>query len=360
MIPISKPLISENEINSVSNVLSSGDLTQGRKVQEFEDCFAQYLDVKHAVAVNSGTAALHLSLVALGLKKGDEVITTPFTFAATANSILYCGAKPVFVDINPQTFNIDVDRIEEKITNNTKGILPVHLYGQPCDLGRLLEISRANNIFMLEDCCQAHGAEYDGKKVGSFATGAFSFYPTKNMTTGEGGIISTNDVSFADKLRVLRNHGQSKYGYCTELGYNYRMTDFSAAMGVEQLKKLDTFNKLRFKNAAFLTKKLKSIEGLVTPAIEPNTKHVFHQYTLRILNGRRDQLLHHLRENEIDARVYYPLPLHMQPLYKYLEYGLSLSEAEKASSEVLSLPIYPALTKDELITIVTSISDFFA
>ncbi len=346
MIPIAKPILEREEIEAVTKVLQSGTITQGSKVNEFEGNFAEYTETKYAVAVNSGTAALHVALLAHGIGKGDEVITTPFTFIATSNSILYTGAKPVFADIQKDTFNIDPDKIVEKITKKTKAILPVHLYGQPADMDEITKIAEEYDLDIIEDACQAHGAGYKGKKVGSFGTGTFSFYPTKNMTTGEGGMITTNDEAIAKKARLIREHGSSKRYYHEMLGYNYRMTDIAAAIGVEQLNKLESFNKKRIANATFLSKNLKDIHTIKIPEIRGNVKHVFHQYTIR--TDDRDVLLSHLKNNGIGYGIYYPVPVHRQSLYSELGFDDKLPVTENAATEVVSLPTHPSLTEDDL------------
>jgi perosamine synthetase len=360
MIPIAKPIITEDEISAVTAVLLSGIIAQGKKVAEFEETFARFIGTRYAVAVNSGTAALHVALLAHGIGEGDEVITTPFTFISTANSILFTGAKPVFADIDEETFNIDPDSIVEKITSRTKAIMPVHLYGQPCDIKRIMRIAKEHRLTVIEDACQAHGAEYDGKMMGSFGTGCFSFYPTKNITTSEGGMITTNDKDIAQKARMLRNHGQRERYRHEVLGYNYRMTDIAAAIGLCQLEKLERFNQKRIENAKFLTEKLKGTRGLILPSVRPKVKHVFHQYTLRVTQDfgmSRDELRTKLKDSGVATEIYYQLPIHKQPLYQELGYNDHLPNAEKAAREVLSLPVHPSLTKEDLETIVHSIQD---
>lgn len=350
-IPIAKPIIDEDEISAVTAVLRSGVIAQGRKVEEFEGAFAQFIGTKYAVAVNSGTAALHIALLAHGIGEGDEVITSPFTFIATANSILFTGAKPVFADIEEDSFNIAPDNIVEKITPQTKAIMPVHLYGQPCDMKRIMRIAQEYGLIIIEDACQAHGAEYEGKKVGSFGTGCFSFYPTKNMTTSEGGMITTNDKDIAEKARMIRSHGQRQRYFHEILGYNYRMTDIAAAIGLCQLEKLEGFNSKRIENAKFLTRGLSGIKGLILPSIKSNTKHVFHQYTIRVTQDfgiPRDELRQKLMNKGVATEVYYPLPIHKQPLYQSLGYNDHLPNSEKAATEVLSLPVHPSLIVLEL------------
>jgi perosamine synthetase len=351
MIPIAKPIIDEDEISAVVAVLRSGILAQGKKVEEFERTFASFVGTKYAIAINSGTAALHIALLAHGIGAGDEVITSPFTFIATANSILFTGAKPVFADIEEETFNIAPDNIDEKITPRTKAIMPVHLYGQPCEIKRIMEIADAHRLAVIEDACQAHGAEYEGKKVGSFGTGCFSFYPTKNMTTGEGGMITTDDKDIAQKARMIRSHGQIKRYFHEILGYNYRMTDIAAAIGLCQLGKLEKFNNKRIGNAKFLTERLHGIKGLVPPKVKPDIRHVFHQYTVRITRDfgmPRDELKQKLMDKGVGTEIYYPLPVHKQPLYQKMGYDDDLLGSEKAAGEVLSLPVHPSLMKEEL------------
>jgi dTDP-4-amino-4,6-dideoxygalactose transaminase len=360
MIPIAKPIIGEDEISAVTAVLKSGVIAQGKKVEEFEGAFAEFIGTKYAVAVNSGTAALHIDLLAHGIGEGDEVITSPFTFIATANSILFTGAKPVFVDIEEDSFNIAPDNIDEKITPRTKAIMPVHLYGQPCDMKRIMRIAQEHGLIVIEDACQAHGAEYEGRKAGSFGTGCFSFYPTKNMTTSEGGMITTDDKDIAQKARMIRSHGQRQRYFHEILGYNYRMTDIAAAIGLCQLAKLEDFNNKRIANARFLTEKLSGIKGLVTPRVRPNLKHVFHQYTVRITGDfaiSREELRKRLLDGGIGTEIYYPRPIHRQPFYERLGYKDHLPNSEKAAAEVLSLPVHPSLTKEDLENVVRAIQD---
>ncbi|KKH49590.1 aminotransferase DegT [Methanosarcina sp. 1.H.T.1A.1] len=358
MIPIAKPLLGKEEIDAVTKVLSSGMIAQGPKVEEFELAFSEYTGCEYAVAVNSGTAALHIALLAHGIGKEDEVITSPFTFIATANSILYTGAKPVFADIEPDTYNIDPEKIQEKITSKTKAIMPVHLYGHSADMKAIMEIAEDHKLVVIEDACQSHGAECLGKRVGSFGTGAFSFYPTKNMTTSEGGMITTNEKEIAEKSQMIRAHG-SKVRYLHEmLGFNLRMTDIAAAIGLVQLEKLDGFTATRQKNAAMLSAGLKGISGLVPPVTKPGCTHVFHQYTIRA--QKRDELAAFLKEKEIGTGVHYPIPIHKQPYYMELGYKDSLPVSEKAAEEVLSLPVHPSLSEDDVQKIVKATREFYS
>ncbi|KYC45166.1 MAG: Aspartate aminotransferase [Candidatus Methanofastidiosum methylothiophilum] len=353
MIPIAKPSITTEEIEAVSEVLLSGNIAQSKKVDEFEKQFSDYIGSDYAVSTSNGTTALHVALLSNGIGKGHEVITTSFTFVATANSVLFTGAKPVFVDIDPNSFNIDPCLLEEKITKKTKAIMPVHLYGQPANIKEINEICQDHNLILIEDAAQAHGAKYNGKKIGSFGTGCFSFYPTKNMTTSEGGMITTNNKLLYEKAKKIRNHGQEKRYYYDTLGFNFRMTDICAAIGICQLRKLEEFNKTRRKNAEFYSKRLSKLDYLECPKIFPKKEHVFHQYTLRIKNGRREEIIKGLEKAGIGYGIYYPKPLHKQPLYIELGYKDKLKETEKAAEEVISIPVHPSLKKEELEYIVS-------
>jgi len=348
MIPIAKPFIGDEEIKEVEAVLRSGFIAQGPKVAEFEEKFAEYIGTRHAVATSSGTTALHVALLCAGIGKGDEVITTPFSFAATANSVLYAGGKPVFVDIDPKTYNINPEKIEEAITDKTKAILPVHLYGQPADMDQICKIAEDHDLKVIEDAAQAHGAIYHGKKVGSIGDMAcFSFYPTKNITTGEGGIITTDDDSFDKDARAIRAHGESERYEHVTLGYNFRMTDIAAAIGVVQLKRLEEFNEKRIENAEYLTEHINSIEGIESPYVASNVRHVFHQYTVRVEDGKRDELKEFLNNEGIGTGVHYPRTIYNQKLYEDLGYTADCPEAEKAAAEVLSLPVNPTLSAED-------------
>lgn len=350
-VPLYKIAIGKEERMAVDRVLASGNLAQGKVVEEFEKKFAKFIRVKYACAVANGTVALHLALLALGIKAGDEVITTPFSFIATANAILYTGARPVFVDINEETFNINPELIESKVTKHTKAILLVHLFGNPCEMDKIMAIAKKHKLAVIEDSCQAHGAEWEHKKVGSFGTGVFSFYPTKNMTTGEGGIITTNSKEIFEKCSLLRNHGSKIKYYHDILGYNYRMTNLAAALGIEQLKKLNKFNILRLKNAVYLNKNLGQIKGVIVPKATKKAKHVYHQYTLRLsqLSGlSRREVLDKLDATGIGTAIFYPRPINHQKVYKELGYKINTPVAEKVSREVLSLPVHPGLKLSDL------------
>ena len=356
MINMAKPLIGDDEKKAVLEVLDSGIIAQGPRVKAFEEAFAAMCGVKHAIATASGTTALHTALLAHGIGEGDEVITSAFTFIASSNSILYVGARPVFVDIDPATFNIDPSKIEAVITPRTKAIMPIYLYGLMCDMDHIMKIAAKHGLVVIEDACQSHGASYSGKRAGSFGTGAFSLYPTKNITSGEGGMITTNDPVIDEKCRVIRQHGMRKRYYHDELGFNFRMTDIHAAIGNAQLRKLDEFNKIRNANAKYLSTHLK---GVGTPAVPDGRVHVFHQYTIRVPDGKRDALRAHLQEHGVGSEVYYPVPIHKQSFYvSDLGYKDELPETERAAMEVLSLPVHPALSTSDLETIASAVNEF--
>jgi dTDP-4-amino-4,6-dideoxygalactose transaminase len=354
MIPIAKPIIGKEEKDAILEVIASGQLVQGPKVREFETRFAELFGFEHAVATASGTTALHIAMLAHQIGPSDEVITTPFSFIASANCALFVGARPVFVDIEPDFFTIDPAKIEECITPRTRAIIPVHLYGQPCEMDRIVEIAQKYHLAIIEDACQAHGATYKGRSVGSFGTACYSLYATKNMTTIEGGMLVTNDAQIADRARLIRNHGSPKNYQHVMLGYNMRMTDLSASVGLVQLEKLKAWNSIRQANAEYLSEHLSRIEGVVTPKIRLDAGHVFHQYTIRIPD--RDNAAQKLREKGIGVGIHYPTPIHKQPLYQDLGYHDVLPLAEKACEEVLSLPVHPSLTRDDLDCIVQAVA----
>jgi perosamine synthetase len=361
-IPIAKPLLGKEELEAVREVFESGELVQGKKVRLFEEEFAEYIGVKHAVAVSNGTAALDLALKALNLGPKDEVVTSAFSFIASGNCALYQGAKPVFADIDPKTFNINPSDVAKKITAKTKAMIPVHLFGQPVEMKKLEEIAEEHKIALIEDAAQGHGAEYKGQKVGSIGViGCFSFYPTKNMTTGEGGIITTNSNEVAERVRLLRDHGQSgKYRHVV-LGYNYRMTEMSAAVGSVQLKKLDAFNERRRENAKTLTERVRRIKGLTPPHVADGVKHVFNQFVVRVEKDfpmERDKLREHLKKLGVGVAVHYPMPIYKQPLYLELGYGkTNCTMTEDACKHVLSLPVHPAVTKEDIAYILDTLKE---
>ncbi|MEX0621775.1 MAG: DegT/DnrJ/EryC1/StrS family aminotransferase [Candidatus Woykebacteria bacterium] len=350
MIPIAKPIIGKEEERAVLEVLRSGKLAQGEVVAEFEEAFAGYCGMKYAVATDNGTSALMVALTAASVGPGDEVITTPFTFFATASTILFTGAKPVFVDIDPETYNINPKLIEAAITKKTKAIIPVHLYGLMADMETINKIAKKHKLIVIEDAAQAHGADIRGKKAGTWGLAAtFSFYPTKNMTTGEGGMVTTNDSQLAARAKLFRNQGMQKLYYHDTLGYNFRMTNIAAVIGIEQLKKLESFTKKRIENADFLTRKLRAMNNeLITPHVPGGYRHVFHQYTIRTAN--RDSLIARLKKADIGYGIYYPLPIHKQKPFKTYS-NQKFPESEKSAKKVLSLPVNPSVSKRDIDTI---------
>jgi perosamine synthetase len=362
-IPIAKPIIGHEEIKAVRDVLQSGMLTQGEEVKKFEERFSAYIGVKNSIAVSNGTIALDLALKALDLHPGDEVISPAFTFIATSNSILYQGLKPVFSDVDPETFNIDPESLSERITPKTKAVVGVHLYGQPFDLKAVQQICDDKDLKLIEDCAQAHGAEYEGKKVGSFGAGCFSFYPTKNMTTGEGGMITTDDGALAARLRLLRNHGDAgKYNHVI-LGYNYRMMNIQAAIGLVQLARLEEFTCKRIGNAELLNRNIR-IKGLTKPYKAANVRHVYHQYVVKVEDdfpASREKLMSFLQEKGIGSAVHYPRPIYEQPLYREMQRDWPRCPvAEDVSKRVLSLPVHPSLGQEDLEYIANTLNSFEA
>ncbi|MHB8685425.1 MAG: DegT/DnrJ/EryC1/StrS family aminotransferase [Dehalococcoidia bacterium] len=351
MTKLAHPLIDDDDRRAVLEALDSGQLAQGPRVAAFERAFAAYIGVKHAVAVNSGTAALHLALLAHRVGQGDEVIVPAFSFAATANAVLHAGARPVFVDVRKDDFGLEAAQVEAAIAPRTRAVIAVHLYGQPCGIAAVAEICARRDIALIEDAAQAAGASVQGRRAGAWGTGCFSFYATKNLTTGEGGMITTDDDAVADGARMLRAQGERERYVTEALGYNFRMTEMAAALGASQLPKLDARNDVRRAHAARLSGLLAANRTLVVPRELPGRHHVWHQYTVRIRAGRaaRDALRLALRERDIESAALYPMPIHQQPLYRRLGYGdLSMPVAERLAGEVLSLPVHPALSDAEI------------
>ena len=365
MIPISKPLIEEEEINAVVEVLKSGMIAQGPKTKELEDMFAKLCGTKHSIAFSNGTTAIHTAVRALGISDGDEVITVPFTFVATANPVLMERGKVVFVDIAEDDFCIDPNKIEEKITDKTKAIIPVDLFGQIYKYKEIKKIADKYDLKILEDACQAVGATQDGKVAGSFGdAGAFSLYATKNIATGEGGMLTTDDDDIARHAKMFRHHGQDeavRYEYL-ELGHNYRMTDIAATIGVEQMKKLDRIIETRVRNAQLFNEGLSNLKGIITPKVSEGNTHVYHQYTIRITEEyghTREELMEFLKENEIGCGIYYPKPLHMHEHFRKMGYKEGdFPVSEMLSKQVLSLPVNPFVTKEDVESIVDKIEKF--
>lgn len=347
----------KEEINSaVLGVVQSTAFILGPQGKALEQEVAAYHGVKHAVGVASGTDALHLALIAAGVGRGDEVITTPFTFIATAEAVSYVGAVPVFVDIEPDTFNIDPEHIEKKITKKTKAVIPVHLYGHPAEMDRIMKIAKKYNLRVIEDCAQSFGAEYNGRKTGTFGDiGCFSFFPSKNLGCyGDGGMVITNDDSLAERITALRNHGSRVRYYHDEVGFNSRLDEMQAAILRVKLRRIDTYNENRRKNASLYSEYLKAA-GIKTPVEREGSRHVFHQYTIRINN--RDRVKEALDAGKTtSSMIYYPVPLHLQKAYKDL--GMkpgSLPVSEEAAREVLSLPMYPELTEEQVRTVAEAV-----
>lgn len=346
MISLSCPIVGDDEKRAVAEVLDSGMLAQGPRVAAFEEAFSTFVGARHAVATSSGTTALHLALLAYGIEAGDEVITSPFSFVASTTAIMMTGAKPVYADIVPDTFTIDPGQIEDLVTKRTRAVLAVDLFGHPADSKAILDIARKHRIAYIGDAAQAVGAETAGHKVGALTTTCFSFYGTKNMTTGEGGMVTTNDDGVSEKIRMMRNHGMRvRYSY-EGLGYNFRMTDIQASIGLCQLAKLDGFNRARLENAEFLTSRLQSI--VQCPTVASGARHVFHQYTVRVVN-RRDRVRDALRARGVECEVFYPEPLYRIPFVREFGFGgrREFPETEKACREVLSIPCHPRLSKRE-------------
>jgi len=333
---------------AVAGVLDSAQFVLGPEVSAFEKEFAAYCGAAEAIGVSSGTSALHLALLAAGVGPGDEVITVPFTFIATAATIVYTGARPVFVDIEPESFNMAVDQVEAAITARTKAIVPVHLYGQPADMDPILEIARRRKLAVIEDAAQAHGAEYKGRRVGGLGDlGCFSFYPGKNLGGfGEGGAITTNNPAHARTLRLLRNWGaELKYQHVLK-GYNYRLDALQAAILRVKLRHLEAWTEARRAHAAEYGTRLSSA-GVRTPKEQPYSRHVYTTYTIR--TARRDAVQQHLQESGIQTAVHYPIPIHLQPAYADLRYKPGdFPVSEQAAAEVLSLPMFPELTAAQI------------
>jgi len=355
--------IKEEIDEAIKRVLESTVFIGGKEVEEFEKEIAEFCGVKHAIGLNSGTDALFLSLKALGVGPGDEVITAPFTFIATAGVIANCGAKPVFADIKSDTFNISPELVEGLITPRTKAIIPVHLFGQMADMDEIMAIAKNHNLFVVEDAAQAIGATYRVKKAGSIGDiGCLSFFPSKNLGAyGDGGMIITDNEGLFQKVKLLKNHGSSpKEKYLNLIiGTNSRLDAIQAAILRVKLKYLAKWSKERAEKAAYYSENLKGVGDIITPVMGDDRNHIFHQYTIKTKS--RDELQRYLKEKEIPTMIYYPLPLHLQPAFEYLNYKSGdFLESEKAAKEVLSLPIYPELSKIEQNLIIKKIKEFYA
>lgn len=360
MIPIGRPLIGEEEQRAVAEALASGHLIQGPRVAEFEERFAAYHRVGFGVATNNGTSALTAALMAHGIGPGDLVLVPSFTFFASASSILSVGARPVFVDIEPDTFCMSPAEARKMVTRDTKAIVAVHLYGHPAAMDEISELCRERNLALIEDAAQAHGAAIDTRPVGSWGTACFSFYPSKNMTTTEGGMVLTNDEALASRLRMIRNQGMNVRYQHEILGYNLRMTDPCAAIGLVQLKKLPQWNEQRRANAEHYHR---ALDGVRSPLARPHHTHVFHQYTVRLPGGvsrgglSRDAVVEALNRRGIGARVYYPKPIHRQPVFAAEHAERCLPETDRAVREVFSLPVHPSLSNAELDEVIGGVNE---
>lgn len=359
-IQISKPYIDNEDIRGVVEVLKSDWLSLGPKYKEFEQKFADYLGVKYACTVSSGTAALHLGVKALGLKRGDEVITSPFSFVSSSNVLLYEGIKPVFVDIEQDTYNMDASLIESKITKKTKAILPIHIFGQSAEMDKIIKIAEKYNLKVLEDSCESLGATYKGKMVGTTGEiGTYAFYPNKQMTTGEGGMIITNFKELYDLCDSMRNQGRNKNGdwlVHERLGYNYRMDEMSASLGITQLKKLNWMIEEKRKIAALYEIALSDIPDVETSKVGENRTHSWFVYVIRVKNGKRNKLMNELIKKGIQTKPYLPV-IHLQPFMKRLfnfKKG-SFPIAERVSEETLALPLYIELKLEDINYIVDKI-----
>lgn len=357
MIPIADPELAEEEIEATVACIEEGQLADGPEVRQFEDEFAAFCGTEFGVATSNGTTALHAAFEALDIGQGDRVVTSPFSFVASANAIRLAGAEPVFADIDPETYTLDPYATEQAVREHeADAILAVHLYGLPSEMNHLQDIAETHDVALVEDAAQAHGAEYDGRTVGSFGDAAcFSFYPTKNMTTGEGGMVTTDRRDVAERAASFVNHGRTASGGYdhVRLGHNFRMTSMAAAIGRVQLSRLPKYNEARRANAAYLTDRLR--DAAVKPPIEPDAcRHVYHQYTIRA--DDRDGLREHLESEGVGTGVYYPTPIHEQPAYDHVDHDAPVSE--QVAGDVLSLPVHPGLSGDDVRTIAKAITSY--
>ncbi len=357
-VPIASVDIRAGDVEAGSRVLASGNLRQGSVTAEFEAAFAARVGARHAVAVSSGTAALHLAYLAL-FRPGDEVIVPSFTFVATATMLIAVGAVPVFADIDPRTFTLSVDDARRRITERTRGIVGVHLFGNACDIHGLAELAGEHDLTLVWDAAQALGSEYRSRDVGGFASAVcYSFYPSKTITTGEGGMVATDDDALAATLRRTRSHGAAGKYVHTVLGFNFRMTDFQAALGCEQLRRLDEYVGCRRKNAELLTSGLQGLEGLATPFVPDHSGHSFHQYSILVdedvVGVSRDDLSRLLAAKGVETAVHYPRPLHRQPLFSGADAELPVSET--VCQQILSLPVHPNLSSEQIDWVTDSVA----
>lgn len=356
MIPLAAPQVGRPERERLLDVVEDGQLADGPEVRAFEEEFASYCGVDDGVATANGTAALHAALEALDIGMGDRVLTTGYSFVASANAVRLCGAVPVFADIDPRTFNLDPAAVEATLRehgDDIDALLVVHLYGLPAPMDRLCELADKYDLILVEDAAQAHGAEFDGQRVGSFGDAAcFSFYPTKNMTTGEGGMVVTDREDVARRAAQFVNHGRTRTGEHATLGHNFRMTSLAAAIGRAQLERLEDFLGDRRANAERLSELLEDVP-VTTPRVPDRARHAYNQYTVR--SPDRDELLARLEKRGVDSNVYYPTPIHRQPAYD--DYETTLPVAERVATEVLSLPVHPALSSEDVETVARAVGD---
>ena len=362
VIKVNAPFISDEEIQEITKVLRSGNLAAGEYVRLFEDSFAKYLRVKHALTVSNGTVALYLALKAIGVGPGDEVAVPDFTFVATASAVVLAGGRVIPADIDLETYNIDPNDLKERLTERTKAVVIVHLYGHPADVDSVKEVLDNKGILLVEDCAQSHGAEYKGAKTGSLGVvSAFSFYATKNLTMGEGGAVATNEDRIAEYVELQRNHGQVAKYFHSVVGWNFRITDFQAALGYVQLAKLDKMNERRRAIARIYNEELSGINLLRLPSERPYVKHVYHQYTVWVHgDSTRDKLSEFLKVKGVQTAVHYPNPLHKQPALKeHLVLSKKLRNSIEASRHVLSLPMHPGLSDEDVLTVVKYVKEFF-
>ncbi len=370
IVPLCRPAIDDKEFNLVREVLESGWLAHGPKVKQFEEIFAQYHDVKYAVSLNSCAAALQVAI--MSVKSRGEVILPSFTFPASANAIVNAGCTPVFVDINPDTLNIDVEDLERKITLKTVAVMPVHFAGQSCNMDDIMNIAERYNIHVIEDSAEAIGSTWNNRKTGSFGIGCFSFYPTKNITTGEGGMVTTNDESVAKYVKTIRGHGVTTSAHdrslsdipwarvATMSGYNFRMSEIGAALGIVQMSKLENLNEKRRSIASYFSKEFSTVDGIRTPIEHPNAMHTYQMYVIQVdENIDRDSFVRSLRERGVEASVHFYPPVHLHDFYSQT-YGCKegdLPVTEQVSKQVVTLPMFPTMTEEQAVFVVESVKE---
>lgn len=358
MIYMAKPLLGDEEKEAVCKVIDSGMIANGTVVTEFEESFATYVGTKYGIATTSGTTALEVALRALGIGYGDKVLTTPFSFIATTNSIVFTGALPVFADVDMKNFNLDPEKAEHVLKNTPgiKAILVVHLFGRSCDMDAFSMLAKKYNVLLIEDCAQCHGSTWGNHKTGSFGdVSCFSFYPTKNLATGEGGMVLTNNEETARKCRLLINHGMEVRYHHDIIGYNYRMTNIAGAIGLCQLNKLEKMNAVRKKAAAYYDANITN--ELVKPP-QATEGHVYHQYTVKIKNGLRDAFVNHLSGNQIGYGIFYPLSIPEQKCYTSFGFSTDYPSTDMLKTQVVSLPVHPGLTDNEIHEVARVVNSF--